>query len=127
MCHIVLLMPVFGLAVFWLWPLSVALPVYTVIAVLSGFIYFALLRAMHQPVRTGKEGLIGEVVETTAKLNPEGEVRVHGEIWKAVSPDKMKKGDMAKVIDIDGMTLKVRRLSPGVSELKEGHHCSIRE
>ncbi len=125
MCHIVLLMPVFGLSVFWLWPLSVALPVYLGIAVLSGFIYFALLRAMHQPVKTGKEGLIGEIFETTGKLNPEGEVLVHGEIWKAVSSEKLKKGQMAEIVGIEGMILKVRRLSSNINKVERGQHSPV--
>lgn len=42
-------------------------------------------------------------------LNPEGRVQVHGEIWKAVSFDALRKNEFAEVVGVDGLTLQVRR------------------
>ena len=66
MCHLILLTPVFALAVFWIWPLAVAGPVYTVVTVLSLWMYALVWRAMQRPVLGGSEELlhsIGEVME----------------------------------------------------------------
>ncbi len=93
MCHLILMMPVLGLPVFWLWPMAVAAPVYTVIIVLSALLYFFTLRAMRRPVLTGSEELlqsIGEVVEVRDRL---ARVRVHSEIWNAESSNELRKGD----------------------------------
>ena len=58
---------------------------------------------------TGKEGLIGEKGIALTQIAPEGDVRLHGEIWKAVSEQKIKKGEKIKVIDVDGLELKIEK------------------
>ena len=50
MCHLVLLLPLFGLAVFWLWPPAVAVPVYLAVLVVSAGVYYLALVAMRLPV-----------------------------------------------------------------------------
>jgi len=46
MCHLVLLLPLFGLTVFWLWPPAVAIPVYLVVLAVSAGVYYLTLVAM---------------------------------------------------------------------------------
>ncbi len=79
MCHLILLLPFFGLAAFWIWPLSLAMPIYGGILLFSAFFYLAMMRAMRRTVRTGKAGLLHQKAEVLKALNPEGQVRVHGE------------------------------------------------
>ena len=44
-------------------------------------------------------------------LNPEGRVRVHGEIWSATSREgKLKKGTRVAVTAVKGLTLTVRKV-----------------
>ncbi|MEE9598462.1 MAG: NfeD family protein [Acidiferrobacterales bacterium] len=120
MCHLILMMPVLGLPVFWLWPMAVAAPVYTVIIVLSALLYFFTLRAMRRPVLTGSEELlrsIGEVVEVRDRL---ARVRVHSEIWNAESSNELRKGDRVKVLSVDGLTLRVQRLDAS-ENITESH------
>jgi len=109
MCHLVLMMPIFGLAVFWFWPLAVAGPIYVVIVFFSVLLYLAIMRAMKRTVQTGCEGMVHEKAEVLKHLNPEGLVLVHGEIWKAVSTDFLGKGELAEVLGVDGLTVRVRR------------------
>jgi membrane-bound ClpP family serine protease len=116
MCHLVLLIPIFGLAVFWIWPLSVALPVYLVIFTLSAMVYYALLKAMRQPVKTGLQGLIGEIGKVTDIKDHKGHIDVHGEIWEVESTSKLKKGDLAKVTGVNGLTLQVQKQSREVKQ-----------
>ena len=52
------------------------------------FFIFAIgmgIRAQRRKPVTGVEGIVGETGEALTKLNPNGQVRVHGEIWNATS------------------------------------------
>jgi membrane protein implicated in regulation of membrane protease activity len=109
MCHLILMLPVLGLPVFWLLPLSEALPIYGVILALSILVYVYVMRAMHHPVETGAEEILhstGKVVEVGAQ---DVSVRVHSEMWRAVSDEKLKPGDLVEVVGIDGLQLRVRK------------------
>jgi len=109
MCHLILLLPVLALSVFWIWPLSVAGPVYIVIAALSLWIYIYIWRAMQRPVMAGSEELlhsIGKVVEIKSNAL---RVRVHSEVWNAESQDILRFGDNIKVVGINGLVLCVKR------------------
>ncbi|MDD5622670.1 MAG: nodulation protein NfeD [Actinomycetota bacterium] len=84
--------------------------------IVSGFIII-VIRAVYKvhklkPI-TGKEGFIGETAVVCQDLNPEGLVKVSGEIWKAVSGDgrRIKKGQKVKIISLEGLTLLVTALS----------------
>jgi membrane-bound serine protease (ClpP class) len=109
MYHIVLLMPILGLVVFLIWPFYMALPVYLVIFTLSAILYVKLLKAMRKPVKTGLQTLMGEIGEITYIKDHKGFIDVHGETWEAESLDDLKKGDMAKVIGVNGLTLHVQK------------------
>lgn len=123
MCHLVLLMPLIGLGVFWLWPFSVAMPVYLVILFISGLVYFAMLRAMHRPVTTGKEGLIGKSAEVIDIAGFRGHVRVHGEIWEAIFEDSFQKGDTGIIKEVRDMILVIEKESAFRKQAPvSGHH-----
>lgn len=78
------------------------------------FIIFAMGMALKirltQPT-TGKEGLIGEKGVAINRIAPEGDIKVHGEIWKAVSEQRIKKGEKIRVIAVDGLELKIEKFS----------------
>jgi len=117
MCHLILLMPVFSLAVFWIWPLSVAGPVYAVITALSLWMYAYIWRAMQRPVLGGAEELLhsdGEVMEVNGNAL---RVRVHSEMWSAESKDILHRGDHVKVVGMTGLILQVRRQDDTVGNL----------
>lgn len=110
MCHLILMLPLLGLGVFWLWPLSVAVPVYVVILLVSLAFYYFIMRAMHQPVITGREAIIqgtGKVIEVREHKVL---VRVRNEIWNAESPDKLRTGDQVEIVSVDGLMLRVQRI-----------------
>lgn len=108
MCHLLLVLPVIALAVFWIWPLSLALPVYAGVVVISLAFYVLLLRAMRTPVRTGREELLHSTATVLRSAGPHaGWVRVHGEEWKALSNVDLAEGDTVRIVGVDGMTLHV--------------------
>ncbi len=94
--------------------LQISWQVITSIVVLTTlFFVFALgfaLKAQQAKPTTGREGLIGEKGVVTKKLNPEGSVRVHGEIWTARADETVKKGSPVEVVEYNGenLTIKVR-------------------
>jgi membrane protein implicated in regulation of membrane protease activity len=110
MCHLILLMPVVALPIFWLLPLWLAGPLYAVVVLLSGALYAVVIRLMHRRAETGREGIIhaSGVVERA-----EGDtlsVRIHGEHWMArCVGEPLAPGDPVEVVSIDGLTLGVMR------------------
>ena len=58
----------------------------------------------------GVEGIVGEVGVVRGPIDPEGTVLVHGELWKAVSTEKIDEGEQVKVEAIHGLVLKVVRV-----------------
>jgi len=69
------------------------------------------IRAQRRKPTTGAEGIVGETGEALSALDPDGEVRVHGEIWNARSSSgKIKKGERVKVVRMENFTLTVERL-----------------
>jgi len=87
--------------------------VITVILTLLFFL-FAIgmgIRAQKRKPTTGIQGLVGETGEALSDLKPDGTVKVHGEIWNAISLDgTLKKGTKIKVEGIDNLKLTVHKL-----------------
>lgn len=59
--------------------------------------------------RGGAEGLIGETGQANEPIDPEGLVFVHGEVWRAVSDERIGTGDKIEVVGMEGLVLKVRK------------------
>ncbi len=65
------------------------------------------IRAHRKKPSTGKEGLVGEEGVTIDDLNPTGQIEIHGEIWKAVSDRRIKKGQRVIVEDVHSQHLRL--------------------
>lgn len=95
--------------------LQVALSV--LIPVVVGFALFFILavylaaRAQIRKSISGKEGIVGETGTALQNLDPEGQVSVHGEIWRAVADEKIKKGTKVRVVAVTGMQLTVETVT----------------
>ena len=79
----------------------------------AGFFVFALgkaYRTWRSKPTTGREGLVGERGVVSRRLDPTGQVRVHGEIWSARADETMEAGEAIEVAGVDGLTLRVRRV-----------------
>jgi membrane-bound serine protease (ClpP class) len=76
------------------------------------FFLFALgfaVRAHRRKVTTGQKGLEGEIGTARTDLNPEGDVFVEGEIWRAEADQPVVKGEKVVVTKVEGLTLKVTK------------------
>ncbi len=75
------------------------------------FFLFAIgyaFRTFRKKPTTGKEGLVGEEGITLEDLKPEGQIEIHGEIWQATSPEKIRKGKRVVVESVDPIHLKLK-------------------
>ena len=82
----------------------------------AAFFIFAIgmgIRAQRRKPATGIEGIVGETGEAISTLNPNGQVRVHGEIWNATSDGgKIASGTKIKVVAVENLKLHVVQASP---------------
>jgi membrane-bound serine protease (ClpP class) len=73
------------------------------------FIVGAGLRAQFLPVRSGKEAMVGKTAPALARIDASGgKVFVEGEYWNAVSDVPVDPGQMAEIVGLEGLTLKVK-------------------
>jgi membrane-bound serine protease (ClpP class) len=88
----------------WL-AISVTLP----FAVLTVFLMRLVLRSRKWKNATGREELIGSqgVVVAPVLAGAEGMIRIHGELWRAVSAQPVSEGKPVRVLKIEGLKLYV--------------------
>jgi len=67
-----------------------------------------------QPI-TGEEGIIGEIGEAAADLDPRGKVFVHGEYWDARAAAPIKAGSAVRIVKIVGRQLEVEAADDAAS------------
>jgi membrane-bound serine protease (ClpP class) len=83
--------------------------VVTVTVVLGGFWAIAIAKAVavrRQPVTVGPQQIVG----MEGVVRDDGQVFVHGELWRARSADPLRPGEHVRVAGMDGLTLDVRRI-----------------
>jgi len=88
---------------------KVFIPVIASISAILVFIVGKTISAQRRKSRTGKEGLIGKEGIAITTVHKKGKVRVHGEIWDAVSKQRINKNDGIIVEGISGLTLQVTK------------------
>ena len=67
------------------------------------------LLAQSRKVRSGREGMLGEIGEAVTDLDPQGRVYVHSEYWNATAEEAIPAGTKVVVVSVDRMTLRVAR------------------
>jgi membrane-bound serine protease (ClpP class) len=92
----------------------VILPTVGATAGLFLFVLAAGVRALRRRPQLGAPGLIGQVGVVREPLAPSGQVAIHGELWRAMAEgDAVDAGTPVRVVDVDGLTLKVVKASGG--------------
>jgi len=78
------------------------------------FVVTVGLRALGRRPMLGASGMVGQTAIARGPLDREGQVSVHGEIWRAVTEgEPIADGALVRVIGIDGLTLKVVKAVEG--------------
>jgi membrane-bound serine protease (ClpP class) len=96
--------PEVGVRVSW-W---VVVPTVGSTAALFLWVVAAGVRALARRASTGAPGMIGETGVARGALAPEGQVAIHGEIWRAIAEGPpLAEGARVRVVDVQGLTLKV--------------------
>jgi membrane-bound serine protease (ClpP class) len=79
---------------------------------LSLLLAWLVFRALRIRPSTGSEGLIGKRGRALSPVFGQGEVFIHGEIWRAMSDEEIQEGDVIEVTRVDGLALTIRKVSP---------------
>lgn len=113
MCHLILALPLLALALFWVLPLSEALPAYGLVFVVSVVVYRLVIRSMRSPVTTGREHLEHARGQVVASDGPgRYRVRVEGELWLARTAEVLEPKQEIIVTGLDGNVLHVSAETP---------------
>jgi membrane-bound serine protease (ClpP class) len=97
--------------------LGVALAVTIPFALLSVFLMRLVLRSRKWKTATGREELIGAqgVVVSPMQDGAEGMIRIHGELWRAISSRAVPEGKPVRVVRMEGLKLYVEPVEASVS------------
>jgi membrane-bound serine protease (ClpP class) len=101
--------PMPEMRIHWSTAIGVALP----FSAITLFLLSLAVKARHNKVVTGSEGMIGETGSAVTALAPEGKVFVHGEYWDAVATRPVAPGGRVRVTAIDRLKLTVEPLEQG--------------
>lgn len=95
--------PAFRLSLAYIIPATVVTALFFIFIVGQG------LRAQVLPVRTGREAMLGKIAPALAHIDSQGgKVFVEGEYWNAISDTPIEPGQQVQIVDILGLTLKVK-------------------
>ena len=75
-----------------------------------GEVVWGLRLARRWKPKTGAEAMIGKEAEVVTPCRPVGEVRVHGELWRASCDEGADRGELVRIERIEGLTLVVTRV-----------------
>jgi len=95
--------PVPELRIHWSTAIGLAVP----FSAITIFLLTIVVRARHNKVETGVDGMIGQVGYAVTDLAPEGKVFVHGEYWDAGAACLVTPGTRVRVTAVDRLKLTV--------------------
>lgn len=78
-----------------------------------GEVFFWLKFLRRYRVTTGAEGMVGERAEVIEPCDPNGRVRVRGELWNARAATTIPAGVTARIGAVEGLTLVVESPDTG--------------
>ncbi|MCG7905037.1 MAG: nodulation protein NfeD, partial [Candidatus Thiodiazotropha taylori] len=65
------------------------------------------IKSRNRPVVSGREEMLTSEGVVVEDFSGEGDIRVHGEIWRAQSAHPLKKDQLVEITGREGMILKV--------------------
>ncbi len=90
---------------------AVIIPAVALSALLFIITVSVAIRVYREKADTGKEGLIGMQALAKTDVLSDGQVFMRGEYWSAWSDEPLSKGDKVTVIAVEGLKLKVKKIS----------------
>ena len=94
------------------------------IAATSGLAFMGVIwlaaRARKRPLVAGVAAMSGQTAVAEADFSGHGQVRIRGEVWQAVSEAPVRRGEPVRVLETDGLVLRVAPLGVDVQHSPEG-------
>lgn len=127
MCHVLWMMPILGLPLFWVFDFPLALSLYLGVLGLSGVVMLLTVQSIKQRPASGIEGMMGDVAEVVETIGRRGRVRHHSELWFATAREPIAAGEKVRIVGNKGLCLLVERWSqaPEVQSTTE-ENCPMR-
>lgn len=108
--------PIPEMRIHWSTAIGLALPFSAITILLLSLV----VRARHNKVVTGAEGMVGITGSAVTELAPEGKVFVHGEYWDAVAAKPVAQGAPVRVTAIEKLKLTVEPVGEAPTKAKDG-------
>ena len=113
MQHLILLLPILALGLFFVFRWQIALILYVPILVGSLAVFLKVLQAQRKPRTTGEEAMVGAGAVVIEVRKGEALVEYQGEIWQAVSTVPLQPHEEVLIQAVNGLRLTViPRASP---------------
>jgi membrane-bound serine protease (ClpP class) len=87
-------------------PLGIAVMVLAALVEVGELLFWRRVLRRYR-VSTGAEALVGEAVQVVERCDPEGRVRVRGELWNARASRRIEAGETGVVEAVEGLTLRI--------------------
>jgi membrane protein implicated in regulation of membrane protease activity len=124
--HLILLLPILALGLFFVFRWQIALILYIPILLGSLAVFLKVLQAQRQPRTTAEEAMVGAGAVVIEVQKGQTLVEYQGEIWRAVSTVPLHQHEEVLIQAVNGLRLKVApRASP--SREKEYRPAASRE
>jgi membrane-bound serine protease (ClpP class) len=91
---------------FW----EVLVPITAAITVLGLVIVYSLGRTFRTRQTAGVDEMVGLIGRCESAIDPKGKVFVRGEYWNCVADESIRPGDSVEILEVNGLTLRVRRV-----------------
>ena len=112
MCHLILIgLPLLALSAFWFLPLPLAVPTFVVLIGATALFYAYLMKGARRPAMTGIEAMLNALGRVRGVRDGIVSVWVNSELWSASAAEELREGDRVKVVGVDGLQLRVRKLA----------------
>ena len=124
MYHVILFLPVFAVAVFWLFSYETAIPLYFFILGLSLLIYATILKT--RQVQTGLKGMLGKKGLVIKDIDSDGKIQYATELWcTATHGNKFYKGKPVEISGIEGLMMLSVEEMPFDRAVMESNTCRL--
>jgi len=107
MCHILILLPLIALILFFLLPPAQATFISVPFFLVFLWLAWVMWKDFRRQVSTGIEGLVGSRAQVVVKTTDGAKVSLRGELWNAESSDELSVGETVRVTGFERMKLVV--------------------
>jgi len=109
MCHILILLPLIALILFFLLPPAQATFISVPFFLVFLWLAWVMWKDFRRQVSTGIEGLVGSRAQVVSKTMYGAKVSLKGELWDAICSGELSVGETVQVTGLERMKLIVHK------------------